>query len=137
MLEPVVTDFTLKFLNRSSAFTAVIALIFLRCGTNPSLEQGEPYGMAERVQWTTSRIIGSPDPVPPYELRRVFPQFTFENPVFIAQDPLSDRLLVAEYGGRIVLPKSPVTCFHPYENYPVNGSCRIGYRVWVSQTRNH
>ena len=57
--------------------------------------------MAERVQWTTSRIIGSPDPAPPYELRRVFQQFTFENPVFIAQDPLSDRLLVAEYGGRI------------------------------------
>ncbi len=57
--------------------------------------------MTERVRWTTSRVIGSPDPATPYELRRVFSRFTFENPVFIAQDPLSDRLLVAEYGGRI------------------------------------
>ena len=68
---------------------------------NPLRDRAAPYGLTERVPWTTSRLAGSPDPSLPYELRRVFPQFTFENPVFIAQDPLSDRLLVAEYGGRI------------------------------------
>ena len=60
-----------------------------------------PYGLESRVPWTGSRVIGYPDPPPPYQLQRVFPQFTFERPVFIAQDPTSDRLFVAEYGGRI------------------------------------
>ncbi len=91
----------MRLLKRSKEFAAISVLLCLSCGTNPLLDQAVPYGVADRVQWTTSRIIGSPDPEPPYELRRVFPQFTFENPVFIAQDPLSDRLLIAEYEGRI------------------------------------
>src|SRR5262249_17313547 len=53
------------------------------------------------IPWTTSRLAGSPDPPPPYRLARVFPQISFKGPVFIAQDPLSDRLFVAEYEGRI------------------------------------
>lgn len=58
-------------------------------------------GLAQRVPWTTSRLIGSPDPPTPFRLTRAFPQVTFKGPVFIAQDPLSDRLFVAEYDGRI------------------------------------
>jgi uncharacterized repeat protein (TIGR03806 family) len=63
----------------------------------------------QRVPWTTSRLIGSPDPTPPYRLARAFPQVTFKEPVFIAQDPLSDRLFVVEYAGRIYsfLPSDP------------------------------
>jgi uncharacterized repeat protein (TIGR03806 family) len=64
---------------------------------------------AQRVPWTTSRLIGSPDPPPPYRLIRAFPQVTFKAPVFIAQDPLSDRLFIAEYDGLIYSfqPKDP------------------------------
>ena len=67
------------------------------------------FAFAQRVPWTTSRLVGSPDPPPPYRLVRAFPQVTFKSPVFIAQDPLSDRLLVAEYDGLIYsfLPKDP------------------------------
>ena len=71
------------------------------CGSNPSDGGDAPYGLAERVFWTTSRVVGSPEPPTQYRLRRVFPQHTFENPIFIAQDPNSERLLVAEYLGRI------------------------------------
>ena len=60
-----------------------------------------PFGLEERVPWTTSRLTGSPDPPPPYRLTRVFPQVSFKGPVFIAQDPLSERFFVAEYEGRI------------------------------------
>ncbi len=101
MLELVFKDSTLGLLNRSTRFAAINALLLLSCGTNPDLEREAPYGMADRVQWTASQLTGSPDPAPPYELRRVFPRFTFEDPVFIAQDPMSDRLLVAEYAGKI------------------------------------
>lgn len=54
-----------------------------------------------RVPWTTSKLIGSPDPPSPYHLVRAFPQVTFKEPVFIAQDPITDRLFVAEYPGQI------------------------------------
>ncbi len=54
-----------------------------------------------RVPWTTSRLVGSPDPPPPYRLVRAFPQHTFKGPIFIAEDPLSPRLFVAEYDGAI------------------------------------
>ena len=61
----------------------------------------KPYGLAGRVEWTTSRVVGSPDPPPPYQLIRAFPQFIFKHPVFIAQDPMSERFFVAEYEGKI------------------------------------
>ena len=81
---------------------ALAAGVFLSaCGSNPSGESDAPYGLAERVFWNTSRVVGSPEPPPRYRLQRVFPQHTFENPIFIAQDPNSERLLVAEYLGRI------------------------------------
>lgn len=55
----------------------------------------------QRVPWTTSRLVGAPDPPSPFRLARAFPQVTFKGPVFIAQDPSSDRLFVAEYDGLI------------------------------------
>ncbi len=63
-----------------------------------------------RVKWTTSRLAGYPEPPPPYRLVRAFPQFQFKEPVFIAQDPLSERFMVAEYtSGKIYsfLPGDP------------------------------
>src|SRR5216684_8012934 len=57
----------------------------------------KPFGIEKRVKWTTSRVVGSPDPPPKYRLTRAFDRFVFKEPVFIAQDPLSDRFMVAEY----------------------------------------
>lgn len=77
--------------------------------TGSAAPADKPYGLDQRVPWTQSRLRGSPDPPPPYRLVRAFPQVSFKGPVFIAQDPLSDRLLVAEYDGRIYsfLPNDP------------------------------
>ena len=65
---------------------------------------------AERVEWNTSRLKGSPDPPNPYRLVSAFPGLTFKEPVFIAQEPGADRFWVAEYGGRIFSfePRDPV-----------------------------
>src|SRR5258708_10728144 len=51
----------------------------------------KPFGMEKRVKWTTSRLVGSPDPPPKYRLTRAFDRFVFKEPVFIAQDPASDQ----------------------------------------------
>lgn len=83
-----------------SALTAVVILTLLFASMQGAPTE-RPYGLEERVPWTTSRLQGSPEPPPGYRLVRVFPQVSFKGPVFIAQDPSSDRLLVAEYEGRI------------------------------------
>ena len=55
----------------------------------------KPFGLKTRTPWTTSRVVGTPDPPPPYTVQRAYPQLTFKNPVFIAQEPGTDRIFVA------------------------------------------
>ncbi len=58
-------------------------------------------GTAPRVAWTTSRIIGSPDPPPPFRSTRVFPEIAFDRPLQITRCPDSDRLFFTEERGKI------------------------------------
>ena len=58
--------------------------------------EARPFGLTKRIPWTTSRVVGSPEPPPPYRLKRVFPRLKFQGPVCIAQEPETNRLMVAE-----------------------------------------
>lgn len=60
-----------------------------------------PYGLEQRVAWTTSRVVGSPDPPPPYRARRAYPGLSFRHPVYLLPEPGSDRLIVVEQEGHI------------------------------------
>ncbi len=60
-----------------------------------------PLVQAERVEWSTSHLKGSPEPPSPYRLVRAFPDVTFKEPVFIAQEPGAERIWIGEYGGKI------------------------------------
>lgn len=53
-----------------------------------------------RPPWASSRIKGSPEPPRPYATERIFPNLEFENPVELVPAPGSDRLFLAELGGR-------------------------------------
>lgn len=68
---------------------------------DPSAAEQEPFGLAKRVPWTTSRITGSPEPPTPYLLERVFPQLTFNEPVSLVTCPGSPRLFLMELRGKI------------------------------------
>jgi putative heme-binding domain-containing protein len=49
-----------------------------------------------------SKIVGSPDPPPPYRCRRLGQQLQFEKPLLIARTPLQEkRLYIGEERGRI------------------------------------
>ena len=61
----------------------------------------KPYGLKQRTTWTNTRLVGTPDPPPPYTVERAFPNLKFDHPVFIAQEPGTDRMLVAELSGKI------------------------------------
>ncbi len=52
-----------------------------------------------RVPWTTSRVVGSPDPPPPFKVVRAFPNLKFTKPLLLARCPGSDRLFVGEEDG--------------------------------------
>ena len=54
---------------------------------------------SKRVPWTTSRVVGSPDPPPPFKVVRAFPNLKFKEPLLMARAPGSDRLFVGEFAG--------------------------------------
>ena len=55
-----------------------------------------------RKLWTTSRVVGSPDPPALYQAERVFPHLRLEQPVFLTPVPGTSRLLVLQRQGPIV-----------------------------------
>src|SRR5262245_25884606 len=65
---------------------------------SPSSPESGP-GKAARPAWTTSRVVGSPDPPPPYKVVRAFPNLKFKHPLLLARCPGSDRLFVGEQAG--------------------------------------
>src|SRR5437899_751024 len=92
---------------RSRAFVLLVAMLGNWDASWPEAHGDDraaadrPFGLTERVPWTTSRVVGSPEPPPPYRLNRVFPRVAFKSPVCIAQEPDTNRLMVAERGGKI------------------------------------
>jgi glucose/arabinose dehydrogenase len=87
--------------------------LFVNLSTRPGLVRAEkepavdapaapvlPYGIDERTPWTNSKIVGTPNPPPPYRVKRAFPKVTFRQPLAVSREPGTDNLLVIEhYGG--------------------------------------
>jgi putative heme-binding domain-containing protein len=56
-------------------------------------------GPPVRAPWTTSRVTGSPDPPPPFDVVRAFANLKFDRPLLFASCPGSARLFVGEEAG--------------------------------------
>jgi uncharacterized repeat protein (TIGR03806 family) len=56
-------------------------------------QASRPYGIAKRVPLTTSTVVGSPDPPPPYRVTKAFPNLKVNFPIAVKHQPGSDRLL--------------------------------------------
>jgi putative heme-binding domain-containing protein len=52
-----------------------------------------------RTPWTASRVLGTPDPPPPFKVVRAFPNLKFNHPLLIARYPEGNRLIVGEQSG--------------------------------------
>src|SRR5437867_10759232 len=59
----------------------------------------QPFGIAHRIPWTTSRLVGSPDPPLPYTVEKTFTNINWRAPIFITPEPDTDALLVVQQGG--------------------------------------
>lgn len=56
---------------------------------------------AERPAWTTSRVVGTPDPPLPWVTRPVWPGVRFERPTLVTALPGAERMVVGEQSGRV------------------------------------
>src|SRR5271170_5078705 len=65
----------------------------LTLGADSELPKKErkPFGIEKRERWTTSRVVGSPDPPDPYRLENVFPDLKFNEPLELSIVPGSNR----------------------------------------------
>jgi glucose/arabinose dehydrogenase len=73
-----------------SVLAAAAALLATAAGP-----RGErPFGLDKRLPLTTSRVVGSPDPPPPYRVQRVYADLKLKYPIAIAHQPGSNRLLL-------------------------------------------
>lgn len=65
----------------------------------PAQDDARPHGLPKRTPWTTSRVVGTPEPPPPYTTRAFRPELTLKNPVFVIAEPGTRDLLVVLQGG--------------------------------------
>ena len=84
--------FIVRLIACAVAFQSLIVLENVS-GTEPLTNAREP--------WTTSKLQGTPDPPEPFRVASAFPQLKFDLPTSLLELPSTNRLLVAEIGGRV------------------------------------
>jgi uncharacterized repeat protein (TIGR03806 family) len=57
----------------------------------------KPFGLDRRIPWNDSRVVGSPDPLPPYKVVRAFPKLTIKQPLSMAPEPGTNRLFILNH----------------------------------------
>jgi uncharacterized repeat protein (TIGR03806 family) len=84
---------------RRSATAWSIFVVLWVLGGLPLLHATDesPFGISHRIPWTTSRLIGSPDPPLPYTVEKTFTNITWQQPIFITAEPGTDRLFIIEH----------------------------------------
>jgi uncharacterized repeat protein (TIGR03806 family) len=65
-------------------------------------DDGEGIGPYLRTRWTTSRVVGFPEPPPPLAVERAFPALKFTEPLYLICEPGTQRVFVIERAGRLL-----------------------------------
>ncbi|MCP4892037.1 MAG: c-type cytochrome [Planctomycetaceae bacterium] len=81
-------------LKRSTMHLRVILLTMLSLLTGFS-------NAADRVPWTTSNVVGSPEPPRPFHVSRVYPRLRFNQPVELMPLGKTNRMMMLEVGGKL------------------------------------
>jgi uncharacterized repeat protein (TIGR03806 family) len=62
----------------------------------------KPFGLNKRTPWTTSRVEGFPEPLPPYKLEIAFPNLKFKQPIAMFPEPGTNQLFILELDGKLL-----------------------------------
>src|SRR5262245_33120139 len=74
-------------------------VVWLAWAADPPKPKEPESAKRPRPLWTTSRVVGSPDPPPPFKVVRAFLNLKFEHPLLMARAPGGSRLFVGEQAG--------------------------------------
>ena len=83
----------------ATAFLAFFGLLPALPTASSDTPKTKPPALPKRSPWTTSRVIGSPDPPHPFTIERAFPKLAFKNPLLMART--GDRFFIGEHAGKI------------------------------------
>ncbi len=72
-----------------------VPVLLLASVTGQAAEK--PFGLEKRVPWNDSRVVGSPDPPPPYKTTRAFPKLTVKQPLSLTPEPGTNRLFMLRH----------------------------------------
>ncbi|MCA1685658.1 MAG: PQQ-dependent sugar dehydrogenase, partial [Planctomycetia bacterium] len=65
----------------------------------PAAGADPPFGLQARTPWTSTRLVGSPEPPSPYTVEKTFTKLTWKSPIYMAEEPGTDRLWVVLAAG--------------------------------------
>jgi uncharacterized repeat protein (TIGR03806 family) len=86
-------------LSRVTRFLLLISLLLGLVSSFAAETNDAPFGLERRVPWTTSRVVGSPDPPLPYVVEKTFTNIQWRAPLYIAAEPGTNFLFVILQGG--------------------------------------
>ncbi len=99
-------------MSKQCTHLCLIVITALSCSTEVLIAQDQPektppFGLTQRVPWTTSNVRGRPEPPPPYRPERLYSKLRFKGTTLLDVLPDSGMLLVGEQSGKIhLLPKN-------------------------------
>lgn len=88
-----------------TGFATVASVALIGWPTHAQDKDGPPpapkakYVPAERKAWTTSKVVGSPEPPPKFKSVRAYPQAKFDHPLLFTRCPGTERVFVGEQAG--------------------------------------
>src|SRR5215217_1468714 len=82
----------------------LVALSTILPSATQAAAENQKSALPERPHWTVSRVVGSPEPPPPYTVEPVFTHIKWKNPVFAIREPESEWLIVIEWPQTIAAP---------------------------------
>jgi uncharacterized repeat protein (TIGR03806 family) len=78
---------------------SILTIAVAAAAWGAEIAEDAAFGLERRVAWTTSRVIGSPDPPLPYSVEKVFTNISWRAPIFIIAEPGTNWLWVIQQGG--------------------------------------
>lgn len=84
---------------RMPSMLALLSLLLSPVPASAAETNDAPFGLERRVPWTTSRVVGSPDPPLPYVVEKTFTNLQWRAPLYATPEPDTNFLFVILQGG--------------------------------------
>ena len=83
----------------NAALSITILMAWLVIDSRGRADEEKPFGLGKREIWENTRLIGTPQPQPPFRAVPAYTNQVWRSPMFIAAEPLSSRLFALLHHG--------------------------------------